>query len=286
MLQTLTHLTALADVHLITLLDDSKQRGPHADLVAKCVSAEFVTRLTGRKRALGSIAPHAVDEFANPDLDWLIHRQLFTKQIDVLQLEYLQLGQYHGGYRRMASILFEHDLYFQSVGRALQQKLTAAKRVTYSFEYLRALRYELRLLPKLDRVQVCSAPNRDYLLSFRPALRACLDDGLRAGIDVSQYRYVRDGREPMTLLFVGSFRHTPNSEALQWFVNEVFGHVRAMRPQVRLIVIGSDPPPRHSLPATHAEAIDLRGFVEDVHEPMRRQAVFICPILTGSGPAL
>ena len=147
MLQTLTHLTSLAEVHLITLLDDAKQRHAHDALVARCASAEFVTRLTGRKRALGSNAPHAVDEFANRDLDWLIHRQLFTKQIDVLQLEYLQLGQYHGEYRRIASILFEHDLYFQSVGRALQQPLPMVKRATYTVEYLRALRYELRLLP-------------------------------------------------------------------------------------------------------------------------------------------
>ena len=130
---------------------------------------------------------------------------------------------------------------------------------------------------------MCSAANRDYLLSFRPKLKARVDDGLRAGIDVSQYRYVGEGREPMTLLFVGSFRHTPNAEALQWFLVNVFGLVRAARPQVRLVVIGSEPPPRHSLPAQHAAAIDLRGFVEDVHAPLREKAVFICPILTGSG---
>jgi glycosyltransferase involved in cell wall biosynthesis len=87
----------------------------------------------------------------------------------------------------------------------------------------------------------------------------------------------------MTLLFVGSFRHTPNAEALQWFLHQVFGQVRAARPQVRLVVIGSDPPQRHGLPAAHVDAIELRGFVEDVHEPLRRHAVFICPILTGSG---
>jgi GT2 family glycosyltransferase/glycosyltransferase involved in cell wall biosynthesis len=283
MLQTLTHLTALTEVHLIALLDDAKQAPAHTDLMARCASSEFVVRLTGRKRKLGSVRPHAVDEFANADLDWLIHRQLLTKSIDVLQIEYLQLGQYHGDYRRIASILFEHDLYFQSVGRQLQQPLPTFQRTVYAFEYLRALRYELRLLPRLDRVQVCSAANASYLLSFRPELKPRLDDGLRAGIDVQQYRYVAEGREPMTLLFIGSFRHTPNAEALQWFLKHVFGQVRAARPGVKLIVIGSDPPPRHSLPKAHAEAIELRGFVDDVHEPLRRHAVFLCPILSGSG---
>jgi glycosyltransferase involved in cell wall biosynthesis len=31
------------------------------------------------------------------------------------------------------------------------------------------------------------------------------------------------------------------------------------------------------------ENIELRGFVEDVREPLSRYAVFVCPILSGSG---
>ena len=39
-------------------------------------------------------------------------------------------------------------------------------------EYLRALRFELRMLPACDQVQVCTPANRDYLLSFLPELAA------------------------------------------------------------------------------------------------------------------
>ena len=83
------------------------------------------------------------------------------------------------------------------------------------------------------------------------------------------------------MLFLGSFRHLPNQEALHWFVREVFPKVRAEEPRARLVVIGSDPPPRHSLP--EAEAIELIGFVEDVREPLARYSLFVCPILSGSG---
>ena len=83
------------------------------------------------------------------------------------------------------------------------------------------------------------------------------------------------------MLFLGSFRHLPNQEALHWFVQHVLPQIRAEEPRARLIVIGSDPPPRHSLP--EAEAIELIGFVEDVREPLARYALFVCPILSGSG---
>jgi glycosyltransferase involved in cell wall biosynthesis len=157
----------------------------------------------------------------------------------------------------------------------------ATEKLKARWEYLRALRYELRLLPRLDRIQVCSRENGDYLASFLPALRGRIDDGYRAGIDASLYQFRAEGREPMTLLFLGSFRHLPNQEALTWFVSRVLPEVRAREPRVRLIVIGSDPPPRHALPDD--AAIELIGFVEDVREPLARYAIFVCPILSGSG---
>jgi hypothetical protein len=63
--------------------------------------------------------PHAVSEFANEDLDWLIHRQIYLHRIDVVQLEYTPLGQYAHAYRHIPTILFEHDIYFQSIARGL-----------------------------------------------------------------------------------------------------------------------------------------------------------------------
>jgi glycosyltransferase involved in cell wall biosynthesis len=84
------------------------------------------------------------------------------------------------------------------------------------------------------------------------------------------------------MLFLGGFRHLPNQEALEWFTRLVLPRVLAAKPEARLIVVGSDPPPRHSLPNL-PDSVELRGFVEDVMEPLARYAVFICPILSGSG---
>jgi GT2 family glycosyltransferase len=284
MSQTVRELARLCELHVIVLLDYAHQRPAHDELDAMCASTEYIVRMEGRQKAFGSTEPHAVREFRNPDLAWLIHRQIFTKQIDVLQLEYTVLGQYAGRYQRIPSILFEHDVYFQSIARRLPFITNTVEKMQARWEYLRALRYELRMLPAPDRIQVCSRDNRDYLASFLPALKNRIDDGYRAGIETSLYDFQPRGREPFTLLFLGSFRHLPNQEALTWFLRDIFPKVRSEEPRARLIVIGSDPPPRHSLPeAPEAAAIDLIGFVEDVREPLKRYSVFVCPILSGSG---
>ncbi len=150
-----------------------------------------------------------------------------------------------------------------------------------TFEYLRSLRYELGILPRFDRVQVCSAENGNYLLSFLPELRGRIDDN-RAGIATLRYQFQPDGREPYTMLFLGSFRHTPNQEALDWFTFKVLPAVLERCPKAKLVIVGAEAPPRHSLPDL-PENIELRGFVEDVREPLARYAVFVCPILSGSG---
>jgi glycosyltransferase involved in cell wall biosynthesis len=281
MYQTVRELARLCELHLIVLLDLPEQRKPHEELDRLCASTEYVVRLEGRQKALGASEPHAAREFRSHDLAWLIHKQIFRKHIDVLQLEYTVMGQYAGQYNGIPSILFEHDVYFQSIARALPRMTGAVEKLTARWEYLRALRYELRLLPRVDRIQVCSRENGDYLASFLPAVRDRIDDGYRAGIDSSSYQFCAEGREPLTLLFLGSFRHIPNQEALSWFVGRVLPAVQAKEPRVRLVVIGSDPPPRHSLPDD--AAIELIGFVKDVHEPLGRYAIFVCPILSGSG---
>ncbi|HXB71825.1 MAG TPA: glycosyltransferase [Candidatus Acidoferrales bacterium] len=282
MYQTLRAMVKLAEVHVVELLDWPNQTKDNEELRQFCASAEWLVRPSGGPKGFGAMEPHAVREFANEDLEWLIHRQIYCKQIDVLQLEYTPMAQYRGDYRRIATALFEHDIYFQSIGRGLGHMAGAIDEVSARIEYLRALHYELGMLPAFDQVQVCTAANRDYLLSFRPELAPKMLAGLRAGIDTTRYEFRPRGREPLTMLFVGSFRHDPNRVAVDWFVRRVLPMILSRQPEVKLVIAGSDPPPAHAY-ADYAEHLDMLGFVEDVRQPFARYSVFVCPILSGSG---
>jgi glycosyltransferase involved in cell wall biosynthesis len=84
------------------------------------------------------------------------------------------------------------------------------------------------------------------------------------------------------MLFLGSFRHKPNDVGVRWFLREVMPRVLAEEPEATFTVIGSDPPAIHTVP-TYDGAVKLVGFVEDLAPAMREHAVFVCPILAGSG---
>jgi glycosyltransferase involved in cell wall biosynthesis len=84
------------------------------------------------------------------------------------------------------------------------------------------------------------------------------------------------------MLFLGSFRHTPNKVALEWFAKEVLPLIVAKVPAARILVAGAEPPQRHSF-ADPANAVDLLGFVDDVQPLFSSCALFVCPIRSGSG---
>jgi GT2 family glycosyltransferase/glycosyltransferase involved in cell wall biosynthesis len=282
MYYALRELARGCDVHAIVMLDYEREREANEELRQFCQSVEFVVHRNDRNPHLASITPHAAHEFQTPEMEWLIQRQILLHQIDVVQLEYTALGQYARRFNRVVCALFEHDVYFQSIGRALPFIRSPLERLKARFEYIRAIRFELGLLPRCDQIQVCTVENKRYLESFLPELAPRIDAGMRAGVDVSLYAYPGGPRRPRTMLFLGSFRHTPNQVALDWFTREVLPLVLEKLPDARLLVAGSDPPPRHAF-HDPANAIDLLGFVDEIQPLFSTCAVFICPIRSGSG---
>jgi glycosyltransferase involved in cell wall biosynthesis len=254
---------------------------PHTDPLAElCATTEYFVRLEGRPKGFGSLTPYAVREFANDDLRWAIHRTILLHRIDVLQIEYTNMGQYAEQFRQVVNILFEHDVYFQSIGRSLAKPGNSSAKFRRPTNTSAPSATNSPCSPAWTAFRCAAAPT-NLTSPNSPPPCAKMQSGLRAGIDTTRYRYQTAGREPDTLLFLGSFRHVPNSEALNWFLQHVWPLLVDARPAVKLVIIGSDPPPRHSLP--NLGHIDLIGFVDDVRDALARYALFICPILTGSG---
>ena len=272
MYQALRAMARLAEVHVVELLDWPWQEKENLELREFCASAEWIVRPSGKPKGFGSLLPRAVREFANDDLEWLIHRQLYRKRIDVLQLEYTPMAQYRGEYRRIATALFEHDVYFQSIARGLGHMISAAGRGEGAHRIpARALlrtadAADLRPGAGLHAGQprlsaFASAPN-----SRQAARRAARGHRHR------RYRFDPGRREPLTMLFLGSFRHDPNRVALDWFIRRVLPLILARQPGARLVVAGSDPPPAHAY-ADYSGAprhAGLRGGRARPAGPLRR----------------
>ncbi len=267
-------------LHLLCLVEREENRDRHADLASRCVSAELVLHDPRPYRGAPILWPHSAQSYWDPALLWKIHRTILLRRIDVVQLEYAQLASYGDRFRQIVCCLFEHDLHFQSVQRAILSGGPAGI-LRRGYEYLRALRFELRALPRFDAVQVCSAEQRRTLTGLIGDGPPVLDN-LRTAIDLSTYPCEIGGREPDTMLFVGNFRHPPNLEGLAYFREEVLPLVRKTRPEARLVVVGADPP-ETLLGMPTEDGVEFLGPVGDIRDVLSRYSVFVAPILSGSG---
>ncbi len=85
-----------------------------------------------------------------------------------------------------------------------------------------------------------------------------------------------------SLLFVGTFTHEPNLDALRWFCSDIWPRLRHAHPTLSLSVVGSWPPPEvASLEGN--EGISILGHVADLSTYLRTAWVSIAPLRFGAG---
>jgi GT2 family glycosyltransferase len=83
------------------------------------------------------------------------------------------------------------------------------------------------------------------------------------------------------ILFIGSFQHSPNADAVLWFIQDVLPTLHAWIPDLRFHIVGANPP--DAIRDAACEYVIVEGFVEDVDEHFATRKLSIAPLRYGSG---
>jgi glycosyltransferase involved in cell wall biosynthesis len=83
------------------------------------------------------------------------------------------------------------------------------------------------------------------------------------------------------LVFVGSFGHEPNVDAMIYFCGQILPLIVAAEPQVKLRIIGSSP--THEITALASDRIEVLGFVPDTKPFLQSSVISIAPLRFGGG---
>ena len=86
---------------------------------------------------------------------------------------------------------------------------------------------------------------------------------------------------PNRLIFSGNMDFPPNYEAALWFLKHVFPLVRQQIPEARIAIVG--PNPVAELRAYASDHVEVTGFAPDLNLEIARSALYIAPLITGSG---
>ncbi len=131
----------------------------------------------------------------------------------------------------------------------------------------------------------------DIVMSVSPDEKEIIDRELGADktFVTPIFFYKEKERKPFSslrkdgLLFVGGYNHTPNIDAVKWFVEEVLPIVRRSYPDVDVTLAGSHP--TDWVRSLESEHIHVPGYMSDadLDEVYDRSLVSIAPLRFGAG---
>lgn len=95
------------------------------------------------------------------------------------------------------------------------------------------------------------------------------------------YDKIKSFEDRKDIMFIGSFLHPPNIDAVNWFVNEIFPVILEKIPEVKFYIIGSEP--TNEVKQLASDNVIVTGFVEDVSPYFEQSKVFVSPLRYGAG---
>jgi glycosyltransferase involved in cell wall biosynthesis len=279
------------EIHLLVFTpggEDPLQREALAPLVKQLYFHHWRPELRPDRWRL---APGGAQLFDSPEVHERLRQIIAEADIDILQLEYTEMGQYRRSARDgVKVVLTEIDITFRA--RARRRRVGMHRRYQldrihgYSLvDWLRQLRYELTLVRRTDQVHVMSAADGAYLARFLP-------DGWRRlrvvpnAVDVDYYRLVpRDQRRARRLLFLGNFQHLPNLDAVDFLLDDIWPRVRARVPEAELWLVGARVPEGVAR-RDGRHGVSVVDTVPDTRPYYQGCRALVAPIRAGSGTRL
>jgi glycosyltransferase involved in cell wall biosynthesis len=277
------------DLYLLIFVrapDDPEQRRA---LAPYAVRVDFHHWRPAARQGFWGLAPPNAQIFASRRVAQRIRELVGGHAIDVVQLEYTELGQYAAGVDGARVVLTEHDVAARQHWRrrrlGFHRRFPEGRAYGGSFaDWLRVVRYELASCRAADQIHAMSAADGEFLAAHLP------DGGRRIrvvpnAVDTAFYQPPRPAPERRDVLYVGNFQNLPNVDAFEFLMEEIWPLVRRACPQVALDVVGAHPSPR-VLRFAGRDGVRVVGEVPQVRPYYHDHRLMVAPIRAGSGTRL
>ncbi|WP_294398704.1 glycosyltransferase family 4 protein [Prosthecobacter sp.] len=242
------------------------------------------------RNLFASREPLALTLFRNADFDRRIQELTQSGRFDVVVADGLSISlSFEGweGARIIPAVLIQH-----TVESVMWRRVAGLQRnpVTFLFYHEMARRFRHRepeLCRLFDGVTAISEMDAQHMRQVYGLTQPMANVPIGATLDETGIpAAVLENAESPIIAFVGGMNYQPNADAAFWFIDKVLPIVRETRPDVRLRVIGRDPPGALRRLAEKSEGIEVTGTVEEVLPLLRECMMLVVPLRAGSGVRL
>lgn len=278
-------LRSLSQAHEVTLLSfaDSVEAKTPA-LNALCADVQLVPWQAfnphSKSARLGffNATPRSIFASHSPEMAARVQEALAAQKFDLVIASQTTMAGYVPAQSPVPALFEEAELgvYYDELVRPN----SAWRRLRYAPTWIKHCRYLESLLCRFCACTVVSGHER-WLLKKHVG-GDCPVHVIPNFVALDEYGTTRKIVKPNTLIFTGSFRYFPNHDAMVWFLQNVYSHIREQAPHVRLNITGD----HANLPLPNLQGVALQGVVPDIRSAIASASISLAPIRFGGGTRL
>ncbi len=172
-----------------------------------------------------------------------------------------------------AKIIFDMvDAHFVRLGR--EHEITGIPKL--ALEARRSRDRELALARASDQVWCASEADKKAVSAAVAEERLVVIPTIHALQNRGKPPEEREG-----LLFIGHLSHRPNSDAVNYFMREIYPLIKQHLPSVTFYIVGSSASPE--IEAYNSVPVKVMGYVSDINPLLQSARVFVAPLRFGAG---
>lgn len=133
-----------------------------------------------------------------------------------------------------------------------------------------------------NRLITMSEEDKKFIQSVAPSVKNI--DVVANGVDINWFNQVKKHvpRNP-TVLFVGTFKWLPNSEAVEFLVEKIWPLIKSQLPTAHLWIVGNGPTEKvYSYEKTDS-SIKVTGGIPDIRDAYAQAHLLLAPVFSGKG---
>ncbi len=286
--------------HKITLASFVRpEELPHIETVKQiCSSVHIISVKRSRVSDIGYLLrsqftgrPFLVERDDLVEMRSLVNRIVTSGSVDVIHADQLTMTQFALPYARNSNkrptLIFDAHNAVWTIIERMKQNSPFYLRLPLILETKRIKRYEGRIVRVFDATLAVTEPDRQALMD------AAKDDNLAQwlpisvipiAVDTHQIQPVSRATDSLNILTMGTLYYPPNADGIRWFVREVFPLIRKKVSDVRLTIIGKNPPKDFlKLADDENSGITVTGFVPKLDPYFAQAALTVIPVRAGGG---
>lgn len=177
-------------------------------------------------------------------------------------------------------VLNHHGAEGWMMQRRVARERSLPKRLFFCLEARLLMREERRYCAAAASNTVCSAFDAGLLQELAPNGHY---EVVANGVDTEFFRIERKPAHPPRVIFAGRLDQYSNRDGIVWFCREVWPLIRRSMPEVRLDILGANPPQALRELAAVDPRVAVHGFVDDIRPYFAAASVAVTPIRDGGG---